>query len=244
MDNLETKILGSIALAPYIQVSTALIGKARRIGGNQFRHNWATVGILIDHKILEPIILKAGVIHDLKEDAIYDYHPEQIRLIDEDGNRVVELVEELSIGYEEKKIDYLKRVMQTGSKEAKIIKLADRISNLIDIQLGIFDIAKIKQTLNETREYILPFARDINENMYLEMVDLVNSRNKYMQQTIKTIANGLLTKIKEIALDNEIIEEQNTTNPPKSNEEYNAAFKRIELELTSDFFIHSVYKDI
>ena len=247
MDNFETNILQSIQLAPYIQVATALIGKARKIGGNQFRHNWATLGILIDHKMLEPVILKAGVIHDLKEDAPMDYYPEQIRLIDSDGSRVVELVEELSVRGSESKIIYLQRVMLEGSREAKIIKLADRISNLIDIQLGTFDIVKVKQTLAETKDYILPYAKEINENMYLEMADLVTSRTKYVQQTIEVITKGVLEQLKDILISADNLEEIVTAAPftiDDLRKEFIGAFHKIKTELTSDFIISNIYRKI
>jgi GTP pyrophosphokinase len=195
MDNHETNALRSIILAPYLQLATALIGKSRRIGGNQFRHVWATVGILIDHKIIEPAILKAGVLHDLKEDAPLQYFPEQIRHIDIDGPRVVELIEELSIRPHEAKSDYLLRVMTSGSREAKLIKLADRISNLTDIQLGVFDVSKVRRVLFETEKYIIPFAKEINENMYNEILDLVDTRTKYVHRTIEPIVNKVINNV-------------------------------------------------
>ena len=43
-------IMKSIILAPYILKATALIGVKRKVGGNQFRHAFATLGILIDYK--------------------------------------------------------------------------------------------------------------------------------------------------------------------------------------------------
>jgi len=202
MDNNETNALRNTILAPYLQLATALIGKSRRIGGNQFRHVWATVGILIDHKIIEPAILKAGVLHDLKEDAPSQYFPEQIRSIDSDGQRVVELIEELSIRPCEPKSEYLLRVMTTGSREAKLIKMADRISNLTDIQLGVFDISKVHKVLFDTEKYIVPYAKEINENMYNEILDLIDTRTKYVHRTIEPIVskviNNVIDKVKNL----------------------------------------------
>ena len=59
----------SIRLAPYIVKATALIGVKRRAGSNMFRHQISTMGILLDYKIIDPVLLKAAVIHDLFEDA-------------------------------------------------------------------------------------------------------------------------------------------------------------------------------
>lgn len=209
MENFQKDVLGNIVLAPYLQAATALIGKSRRVGGNQFRHTWATVGILIDHKIIDSVILKAAVLHDLKEDAEEEYFPEAIKNFDSDGYRVVELIEELSINPEfETKAEYLQRVMINGSPEAKIIKLADRISNLTDIQLGTFSIEKVCRTIDETKMYILPYAKDINANMAHEIEDLVNSREQYLERTIKFI----VTKAIDVLIEHtsHVLEEVNT----------------------------------
>ena len=44
--------LSNIHFAPYIQLATALIGKARHAGGNMFRHQMDTFAILLDTDIL------------------------------------------------------------------------------------------------------------------------------------------------------------------------------------------------
>jgi len=61
--------LGSITLAPYIVKAMALIGVKRKHGSNMFRHQISTLGILLDYKVADPVLLKASVIHDLFEDA-------------------------------------------------------------------------------------------------------------------------------------------------------------------------------
>ena len=63
------KTLGSITMAPYIVKAMALIGVKRRAGSNMFRHQISTMAILLDYKIIDPVLLKAAVIHDLFEDA-------------------------------------------------------------------------------------------------------------------------------------------------------------------------------
>ena len=45
--------LSSIHFAPYIQLATALIGKARHAGGNMFRHQMDTLAILIDYGYID-----------------------------------------------------------------------------------------------------------------------------------------------------------------------------------------------
>ena len=60
--------LRNLTLAPYIVKAMALIGVKRRGGSNMFRHQLSTLAILLDYKIIDPVLLKAAVIHDLFED--------------------------------------------------------------------------------------------------------------------------------------------------------------------------------
>lgn len=64
----EKEELIRLIVAPYIQKATALIGKARKVGGNQFRHMMPTFTILIDYHYTDHVLLKAALIHDLFED--------------------------------------------------------------------------------------------------------------------------------------------------------------------------------
>ncbi len=69
MENYEEKALEQMILAPYVQKSTALIGKNRYVGGNQFRHAFSTFAILHDYHYIDPVLLKASLIHDVFEDV-------------------------------------------------------------------------------------------------------------------------------------------------------------------------------
>ncbi|MBK7439726.1 MAG: hypothetical protein IPI77_24015 [Saprospiraceae bacterium] len=68
MSNFEST-LKNIIVAPYIVKATALIGIKRKSGSNMFRHQISTLGILLDYKVTDPVILKASIIHDLFEDG-------------------------------------------------------------------------------------------------------------------------------------------------------------------------------
>src|SRR5437588_9598531 len=109
--------LGNITLAPYIHKAMALIGVRRKSGSNMFRHQISTMGILLDYKILDSVILKASVIHDLFEDAagMPGVTQEDIVSIDEDGPAVYNLVMEVTIRIlnevREAKPEYLTRIM-------------------------------------------------------------------------------------------------------------------------------------
>ena len=57
--------LGSITMAPYIVKAMALIGVKRKSGSNMFRHQLSTMAILLDYKVVGPVLLKASVIFKL-----------------------------------------------------------------------------------------------------------------------------------------------------------------------------------
>jgi GTP pyrophosphokinase len=176
MDNLTT--LKNLVLAPYILKATALIGVSRKCGGNQFRHQFATLGILLDYKYFnDNVLLKASLLHDLVED--YEYHDiNEIRCLDFDGAEVVNLILEVSKNDNELKEDYLRRILTTGSQRAKILKCADRISNLTDLHLDTHTSGKIQQYLEQTEKYVIPMAFNVNEDFAKELIDLVKMRKK------------------------------------------------------------------
>lgn len=184
MDNLEQS-LGNLRLAPYIVKAMALIGVTRRGGSNMFRHQISTFGILLDYKVIDPILLKAAVIHDLFEDAgsMPGVTQEEISSLDADGPAVYELVMEVTIrtmnGVREPKREYLLRLMLDGSPRAKILKLADRISNLTALGF-VHDLEFVKRYLEETETCILPYARVVDANMFRELSDLVDNRRRML----------------------------------------------------------------
>jgi GTP pyrophosphokinase len=182
MDDLELS-LSRLTLAPYIVKAMALIGVQRHGGGNMFRHQLSTMAILFDYKLVDPVLLKASVIHDLFEDAatLPGVSEEAISRLDADGPAVVALVMEVTIrkvnGVKEQKSDYLLRIMQQGSRRAKLLKLADRISNLTETGF-VNDADFVSRSVEETRSFILPYAEAINPNMFRELSDLVASRQR------------------------------------------------------------------
>ena len=68
MSDQNREQLNTLNIAPYIQLVYPLIDKQRRMGGNAFRHCLETFSILLDYGIVDHILLKASVIHDLIED--------------------------------------------------------------------------------------------------------------------------------------------------------------------------------
>ena len=179
--------LRNITMAPYIVKAMALIGVQRRAGSNMFRHQIGTMAILLDYKIVDPVLLKAAVIHDLFEDAatMPGVTEAEIKRVDSDGPAVYDLVMEVTIrianGVKEPKSDYLLRIMQTGSRRARLLKLADRISNLTALGF-VHDAAFVRNYLHQTKSYILPYAEQVNPVMFRELSHLVESRERMLQQ--------------------------------------------------------------
>ncbi len=177
----EVDILAHLVLAPYIIKASALIGNERKVGGNQFRHAFATLGILLDYKYFSSsVLLKASLIHDLIED-VPETNMEELRAIDHEASRVVDLVLEVTRKHCESKAVYLKNILEKGSREAKILKVADRISNLTDLHRDIYSEEKMLKYLNETEQYVIPMAQQVNRDMVVELTDLIRKRKEMLQ---------------------------------------------------------------
>lgn len=180
MDPFEQS-LSRITLAPYIVKATALIGVKRRGGSNMFRHQFSTLGILLDYKVMDPVLLKASVIHDLFEDAptMPGVTEDEITGLDADGSAVYDLVMEVTRrmtgGAKEPKREFLLRIMQTGSWRARTLKLADRISNLTALGY-VHEMDFVRKGIEETESFVLPYAAHVNADMALELTDLVANR--------------------------------------------------------------------
>jgi (p)ppGpp synthase/HD superfamily hydrolase len=174
--------LKNLVLAPYILKATALISVSRKVGGNQFRHAFSTLGILFDYKYFnDSILLKASVIHDLLED-VPETQVDEIRLIDYEANEVVNLVLEMTRYRPETKEQYLQRILDYGSRYAKILKCADRISNLTDLHRDTHPDLKISGYLDQTEKYIIPMARQVNSDMVIELTDMIARRRDILRR--------------------------------------------------------------
>lgn len=184
--------LKNLVLAPYVLKATALIGVSRKVGGNQFRHSFSTLGILLDYKYFnDSVLLKASLLHDLLED-LPETQIDEIRWIDEDASQVVDLVLEVTRRADETKPQYLQRVLDKGSVRAKILKCADRISNLTDLHRDTHPDHKISDYLTQTETYILPMAQQVSTDMVIELTDLVAKRRKIIQRMTAGGADGMI----------------------------------------------------
>jgi (p)ppGpp synthase/HD superfamily hydrolase len=171
--------LKGMRLAPYMQIATALIGKRREGGGNMFRHQFDTMAILMDYDYIDSVLLKASLVHDVIED-IPGFNHNLLLSVDYEGSAVYSLVLEVSRLPEESKAQFLTRILQKGSKNAKILKVADRISNMISLGF-VNNLEFINRYTKETVDYIFPIAQKVDEGMLKELESLVESRKKYEQ---------------------------------------------------------------
>lgn len=179
MTELET--LKNLVLAPYILKAMLLIKVGRLVGGNQFRHSFSTLGILIDYKLFsDSVLLKASLLHDLLED-LPETQIEEIRNIDEDSTRVVDLVLEVTKQKDETKSEYLERILNHGSRNAMLLKCADRISNLTDLHRDTHTNQGIADYLDQTEKYVIPMAGKVNPFMVIELADLVARRREILK---------------------------------------------------------------
>ena len=179
MDAQHMQQLSDMRLAPYMQLATGLIGKARHAGGNMFRHQMDTLAILIDYGYIDSVLLKASVVHDTVED-IPDFDRNLIVNADPEGEDVLKLVLEVTRREDEDKKQFLRRILDTGSQKAKILKCADRISNMISLGY-VTDPKFIERYCDETEFFLLPMALEIDFSMYQELIGLIMTRRRYLE---------------------------------------------------------------
>jgi (p)ppGpp synthase/HD superfamily hydrolase len=172
--------LREMHLAPYIQLATCLIGKPRRSGGNMFRHQLDTMTILMDYGFIDSVILKASLIHDLLED-VPEFDRDAILSIDKESADVYRLVLEVTRRPIETKFEFLARIRDFGSLRAKVLKSADRISNMISLGY-VTDVAFIKRYTDETENHVFPIARLADQRMLAELKDLVATRRESLSR--------------------------------------------------------------
>ena len=179
LDDSNMNQLGEMRIAPYMQLATALIGKARHAGGNMFRHQMDTLAILIDYGYIDSVLLKASVVHDTVED-IEGFDKNRIANADEEGQQVLDLVLEVTRREDEDKKQFLMRILKEGTPKAKILKCADRISNMISLGY-VTDPKFIERYCDETEYFLLPMALEVDYNMYQELIELIRTRRRYLE---------------------------------------------------------------
>ena len=143
-----------------------------------FRHQIDTLAILMDYGYIDSVLLKASVIHDLLED-IPDIDRDGILSIDEESTEVYKLVLEVTRRPIESKAEFLARIREYGSDAAKVLKCADRISNMISLGY-VTDVEFVKRYTDETEAQIFPIAAMADPRMLTELEELVATRREYL----------------------------------------------------------------
>ncbi|WP_059370726.1 hypothetical protein, partial [Treponema endosymbiont of Eucomonympha sp.] len=130
---------------------------------------------------IECVLLKPAIIHDGTED-IPDYDHNRILEIDSDSGWVYDLVMEVTKRGGQLKSEYLRGIIEHGSSNAKVLECADRISNMISMGF-VTSPEFIERYCDETEFYVLPIALDADFEMYRELLDLVMTRRKYLEDS-------------------------------------------------------------
>jgi len=170
--------LKEMHMAPYMQLATALIGNLRRSGGNMFRHQLDTMAILIDYGYIDSVLLKASIIHDLIED-VPGFDRDRILEIDDESAEVLKLVLEVTRRPIEVKAEFLARIRELGSDKARVLKSADRISNMISLGY-VTDVEFVRRYTDETENQVFPIAALADLRMLEELKELVATRREYL----------------------------------------------------------------
>jgi len=136
------------------------------------------MAILIDYGHIDSVLIKAAIVHDVLED-IADFNHNLFFSIDYEGHEVYELVREVTKGPDENKAAFLTRVLTAGSQNAKILKVADRISNMVSLGF-VNDMEFVSRYTAETEKYIFPIAELVDKSMLSELQSLVESRRRYI----------------------------------------------------------------
>ena len=170
--------LKQMHLAPYMQLATSLIGNRRRSGGNMFRHQIDTMAILLDYGYIDSVLLKASIIHDLVED-LPGFDRDRILEIDDESADVFKLVLEVTRRPIETKVEFLARIRDFGSDKSRVLKSADRISNMISLGY-VTDIGFVRRYTDETEQQVFAIAALADERMLDELKELVATRREYL----------------------------------------------------------------
>ncbi len=159
--------LKGVHLAPYIQIAT-ILRKIPRKG----------------------VLMKASLVHDLFEEVPY-YNRNDFLDTDFEAHAVYKLVMEVTKRENESKPDFLTRILKEGSVEAKTLKTADRISNMVALGF-VTEKNFIERTTNQTEQYILPIAAEVDQSMYNELKKLIESRRRYAELIGKEVVHTIL----------------------------------------------------
>jgi guanosine-3',5'-bis(diphosphate) 3'-pyrophosphohydrolase len=130
----------------YDAMKDAFRGKSRESGERYFEHLRSVALIMIQYlRVKDFELIMAGLLHDASEDVEYWPVPRIRRSF---GNRVAMYVERLDKG---NKVE-----LETADREFFLIKLSDRLHNLLT--LGACPRDKIRRKIDETKLRYVPYS--------------------------------------------------------------------------------------
>ncbi len=166
-------------LLPYMRLAAPLGELPRRGGGSMLRHQLDTMAVLLEYGHGDdPVLLKAALVHDLLED-VAEAQPGDITAL-EHGPEVLAVVLEVTRRDDESKAQFLARIQDTGSRRARLLKSADRVSNLVSLGLSD-DPAFIRKYTDESEAQVLPICREVDALMAEELEALISSRRALLR---------------------------------------------------------------
>ena len=108
-----------------------------------------------------------------------DFRRDLILAIDDESPEVYKLVLEVTRRPIETKAEFLSRIREFGSSRSRILKSADRISNMISLGY-VTDVEFIKRYTDETEAQVYPIAELVDPRMLEELRELVKTRREYL----------------------------------------------------------------
>ncbi len=138
--------------------------KQKRKTGEPYYHHPVAVATMLLPCTKDEDVIIAALLHDLVEDTAFS--PYQMELLF--GRRVANIVEEVThlhdrFGRKVKlsKSKTLKDLLEKGSKESLLVKVADRLHNMRTIEGH--PPAKQKEIAQETLDFFVPTAKELNQ---------------------------------------------------------------------------------
>lgn len=187
---------GALLIAKAYQVAKeAFRGVKRKRGERYFEHCRAVALILIDHADTRDCeVLAAALLHDIVEDCP-GWNARRVKK--EFGPRVAELVATLTMPTRkfrsrDKRLHAYHRQLFLGPKEALVIKLADRLHNLLTAS-SLSRSAQLRMT-EETEAVYLPIAKERGV-LYDELCAVVAARKESLEE--KKTQHEQVVKTKE-----------------------------------------------
>lgn len=168
--------------------------KKRKTGASASSHPIAVRQILLNEGITDEETLHAALLHDVLEDTYISKRYLEHHF----GKNVSDIVESLSKRSEwntsycrmKGALDDMEMIV-LEKPEATLIKMADRLHNLITI--NGFTIKKQRQYLNETEDVLIPIFKDILENNSLGLLTSpMKNLFKQLERQCKVIHKRLI----------------------------------------------------